>query len=408
MHIRVDYLLEKYKYNDQKHVQVFDLCTFCETMERLDKSVPMQERKQVYINCSGIDWICHARHDVHKTFQVPWNQYTLMPPEEYCSIMMDAMTSMEPRVAIQTINSFNKELKREQPHMMNTIHAVEELIFSCYKPMQVIMDTLPVPPVGKEYVKEPVDPMNLSPPHANLRPKFKECWVSDCSCTDKCLDPETEACTQCGNTHLKLAMEALENCDLKPKMPTWETVLNFCEEEKVLLEGMKDNCCERQTGLNDLRCQTLVSKTCLEILTHLSSLTGIKNPCEFCCNLKRSSPDRIIDCTGVKKVCTFKYEFFKEWPVGLVREKAYNDKILNCSTRAQYRDLLNQIFSLKYVERAMACKDILDSDLLAVNPHLAPIIRQYNCILYRYYWPYAIDKELLDLPTDECLSDSSE
>ena len=402
VHKRVDYLLDKFMYNELKHVQVFDLCKFCETVEVLDMSVPMKERKQIYLNCSGIDWICHARYDVNNYRGILWNQYTLMSSEDYSQLVMEAMNTMEPRHALDAVHHLNKELKVEQPHMVNTIHAVEELLYSCYVPMQLKGDTLPLPPLGKEYEEEFVAPekFNLN----EMEPRFKEVWISSCSCTEKCLDPETEKCTTCGNSKLKLAREALKCNDFAPEMPKWDKFLEFLDEERLLINGSPNNTSQIQENLNMARVRTLVNSTCTDILTHLNALTGIKDPCNFCKNLKRSTPDRVVDCSGLLKVCTFRYDFFKEWPVSMVRDKCYNDRVLNCNTTERYKHLLNEIFSLKYLERAMKVKDIVDDDILAANPHLAPVIKQYNALLYRYYWPCALEKKVLDLGTDTCPS----
>ena len=404
--MRVDYLLQKFLYNEQKHVQVFDLCKFCETVEYLDMSVPMVERKHIYINCSGIDWICHAKHDVKNYRTIMWNQYTLMTSQDYCKLVLDAMNSMEPRLALQAIHHLNKELKVEQPHMVNAINAAEQLLFKCYVPMKLKQDTLPVPPVGKEYVEELLEPLGFDLKH--MKPKFKDCLISDCSCREKSLDPETEACNSCGNTKLKLAKDVLKDGDLRPDMPRWDNMMEFLDEERKLLNGGKEKSGQIQKNLDIVRARALVNSTCTDILNNLNALTGIKDPCDFCRNLKRSSPDKIIDCSGLQDVCTFRYDFFKEWPVGMVRDKCYNERVLGCSTTEKYKQLLNHIFSLKYVERAMRVKDVMDNDILAVNPHLAPVIKQYNCILYRYFWPYALEKETLDLTGDPAATSDEE
>ena len=398
VHQRVNYLLDKLLYNEETHVQIFDLCRYCESKELMDMNVSMVEKKNIYLNCCGIDWICHARSQIRGYKPLEWNQYILMTSEEYCQVVRQAMESMEPRHALVSIDNLNRDLKRKQPHMVNAIHAVEELIFSCYVPMMLKQDTLPVPPEGKEYVEELIEPIGIDLDH--VKPRFKECWMSDCNCIEKSLDPETEACTSCGNTKLKLARDALLSGDLSPEMPRWDHLMKFLDEERLMLSGGKSDPGEIQTHLNVERARALVNSTCSDLLDHLTALTGVKDACEFCKTLKRCNPDSVIDCSGLEKVCRFKYDYYQEWPAGMVRFKCYNERVLNCSTTEKYKILMNHVFSLKYIERAMKVKDIIDGDILTVNPHMAPVINQYNCILYRYYWPYVLEKETLDLTRD--------
>ena len=355
-------------------------------MEDLDRSVPMEKKKLTYINCSGHEWVCRAISEVEKYESILWNQYTLITPQEYCELIAEAMDTMEPRSAMFSIHKFNKDLKVEQPHTVNTILAVEELLFNSYVPLKLGKNRLPVPPEGKEFLEEHVAPVNIEKGEL-VEPTFKESWVSTCCCLDKSLDPETEACTQCGNTKLQLAREKINTGDLS-QMPDWDPTLHYLDEGEDMVDGARGI----QKELNMVRARAWVNNTCKEILNHITSLTGIKEPCTFCQTKKRSAPDRIIECSGVEKHCTFNHEFFKAWPVGMVRDKSYNEIVLSCYTVAKYKDILDQIFSLKYVERAMNVKRMVDTDLLAVHPHLAPVANLYNCILYRYYWPSTLER----------------
>lgn len=391
VHTRVSYLLQKYKYNENKQVQIFDLCEFCEMKEDLDVSVPMLSRKQSYLNCSGIDWICQAKSEANKTEMILWNQYTLMSQEHYSEVVEEVLETLEARAAMQSLYLFHKELKTEQPHMTNTTLCSEEMMCKSYIPMKLANDTFPVPALGKEYLKEYVAPLfpdacplqhpglqGVLLPEETTQPD--ECW------TPEAVDPDT-------------LVEA-ESSKLKPVQPCWDNVFQFLEEEKVMLRNHNNhsNFTPVQRELDLSRAMAMVDSRCSEVMTHLNALTDLKDPCEFCKNLKRSAPDRIVECTGLQDVCVFKYEFYREWPVGMFREKSYNDTILNCTTRNKYMKLLNKIFSLKYIERAMRVKEIMDSDLLVISPHLAPVIKQYNALLYRYYWPYPLDQDKIEFP----------
>ena len=401
VHKTVDKLLDKLNYNEKQHVQVYNLCTHCETVEDLDRSVPMEKKKLTYLHCSGYDWICRAIYEVERDETILWTQYSLMTPQEYCELITEAMETMEPRSAMFSIHKFNKDLRMEQPHTVNTIHAVEELLFKCYVPLKLQKNRLPVPPEGKEFLEEIVAPMNIEQSEL-VEPTFKESWVPTCSCPEKSLDPETEACTQCGNSKLQLVREKINTGDLT-QMPDWDPTLHFLDEEKDMVDG-NAAATGIQRDLDIVRARALVSNTCTEMINHISTHTGIKDPCQFCQTKKRSAPDRIVECSGVEELCTFKHEFFKAWPVGMVRDKSYNEIVLSCYTVAKYKDILDQVFSLKYVERAMNVKRMIDTDLLPIHPHLAPVANLYNCILYRYYWPSPLER----IPSLEDVSATSD
>ena len=393
VHKRVNFLLKESCYREDRQVQNFDLCKHCEIMEALDMSVPMADRKETYMNCSGVDWVCQAMHEVNKHQSIPWSQFSLMKPQFYSRLVLENMKGMEPRTAMHSINNLNKELKLEQPHMVNSIHVTEELMYNCYMPLKVVGDVLPVPPEGKEYVQEYVAPDNVLP-SALKEATFRESYVSKCACVQKALNRERKACTQCGNTDMLMAMKAMEDGTVFLEYPYWNYSIGFLDDEKNMVNGAKKNHSTLQVQLDLARAKALVNSTCAEMIANISALTGIQSPCEFCQTTKRCTPDRVLHCSGVQELCVFKYEFFRQWPAGMVRERPYNNQVLNCSTVARYQEILNQIFSLKYLERAIRVKYLLDTDLLAVQPHLSPVVKEYNCLLYRYYWPYALsDKE---------------
>ena len=397
VHLRVDYLMEKYGYNENKNVQIFDLCKHCESVEDLDVSVPILDKKQCYINCSGVDWICQAKFEANKHERILWNQYILMRQEDYSQLVIEALQRFDPRIAINSINQFNKELKCEQPHMTNTTFVAEEMIFNSYCPMTIPDDVVPVPPLGKEYYPGYVKPIkneeNETVKQPDLKIPNKENWIPDCDCKDTMIHLDSESCIMCGTKYKnRNRLNHFLNPDNLPTLPTWENVFKFFDEEKDMVKNV-GNIDEIQNKLDMARAKAIVNSKCTEILGNLAALTGMKDACQFCSNMKRSTPDRIIECSGLQEVCIFKHEFFKEWPACMFREKGYTESILKCSTKEKYQKLLDKIFSVKYFERAMKIKEILDSDVLVVSPHLAPVIKQYNCLLYRYYWPHAFNQK---------------
>ena len=62
-------------------------------------------------------------------------------------------------------------------------------------------------------------------------------------------------------------------------------------------------------------------------------------------------------------------------------------KILLCDTMKRYAELLDKIFNVKFIERAMQLKTMVDCDIMAIHPHMAKIIAYYDLLIYRYYSP---------------------
>ena len=62
-------------------------------------------------------------------------------------------------------------------------------------------------------------------------------------------------------------------------------------------------------------------------------------------------------------------------------------KILLCNTMKRYGELLDEIFNVKFIDRAMQLKAMVDFQIMAIHPHMAKIIAYYDLIIYRYYSP---------------------
>ena len=60
-------------------------------------------------------------------------------------------------------------------------------------------------------------------------------------------------------------------------------------------------------------------------------------------------------------------------------------KILLCDTMKKYSELLDEIFNVKFIERAMQLKAMVDCQIMAIHPHMAKIIAYYDLLIYRYY-----------------------
>ena len=62
-------------------------------------------------------------------------------------------------------------------------------------------------------------------------------------------------------------------------------------------------------------------------------------------------------------------------------------KILLCDTKKNYGELLDEIFNVKFIERAIQLKAMVDCQIMAIHPHMAKITAYYDLLIYRYYSP---------------------
>ena len=60
-------------------------------------------------------------------------------------------------------------------------------------------------------------------------------------------------------------------------------------------------------------------------------------------------------------------------------------RILLCDTKKNYGELLDEIFNVKFIERAMQLKAMVDCQIMAIHPHISKIIAYYDLLIYRYY-----------------------
>ena len=62
-------------------------------------------------------------------------------------------------------------------------------------------------------------------------------------------------------------------------------------------------------------------------------------------------------------------------------------RILLCDTKKNYGELLDEIFNVKFIERAMQLKAMVDYQIMAIHPHMSKIIAYYDLLIYGYYSP---------------------
>ena len=109
------------------------------------------------------------------------------------------------------------------------------------------------------------------------------------------------------------------------------------------------------------------------------------DPYDQCMWRKQQNPSHAVVRSGAKELCTFKYEFFAEWPKYLLSELNKMEMLLDCDTLEKYAELMDIIFSVKYIERAFEPKTIIDHTLLRLHSHMRYPLTWYDVLLYRYY-----------------------
>ena len=124
-----------------------------------------------------------------------------------------------------------------------------------------------------------------------------------------------------------------------------------------------------------------------EILHAIHKLSLASDACFHCVWLKHKVPGKIINCTGIPKLCSLKYELFNAWPSKFYKESYLMTRILLCDTMKNYGKLLDEIFNVKFIERAMQLKVMVDCQIMAIHPHMAKITAYFDLLIYRYYSP---------------------
>ena len=123
-------------------------------------------------------------------------------------------------------------------------------------------------------------------------------------------------------------------------------------------------------------------------MLHLvDAITLAADPCDICQWWKKMNKKCMTTCTGVKDLCKLKYDFFKEWPKEMMIHSDASYMLFNCDTLDKYAALLNIIFNVKFIERAIELKALVDHQLFQMHPHLFKVIGWYDMLILRYYNP---------------------
>ena len=93
--------------------------------------------------------------------RITWNESELMTKETYNQILKSIIRNNEVKDAMDIIEHFNMHLVNEQPQMLKATQVAESIIYSYFIQYKTKTGTLPVPPLGKEFVNKWVKPHEL-------------------------------------------------------------------------------------------------------------------------------------------------------------------------------------------------------------------------------------------------------
>ena len=114
------------------------------------------------------------------------------------------------------------------------------------------------------------------------------------------------------------------------------------------------------------------------LFVYKTTTTLTADPCAICQWWKAMNKTCMVTCSGVKDLCTLKYEFFKEWPDEMISHTDTAYMLFTCDTIDKYAHLLKIIFNIKFIERAIELKALIDNQLCLMKPHLSKIIGWYR------------------------------
>ena len=193
-------------------------------------------------------------------------------------ILMHILKNQQPKDTVYNIEHFNLELMKKMPHLMKTTQLAEFLIYSNYIPFELTEGIFLVPPFGEEYTDEYVPPMKSKIKYENMY--------------DETVEKNEYGCTP----------------------PAWK------EELAEKYNNFAKNPSPDQDFLEKILNQ--ISKyEALDDILHAPHKLSLATDAYFhCVWLKHKVPGKIINCTGIPKLCSLKYELFNAWPAKFYQE----------------------------------------------------------------------------------------
>ena len=135
---RVQYLCLNHL--DEENMDEFKykaLCDYCEM--KLDMSGGKRSNelevtpscKTLFVQCSGVGWLCRARQRLINATHIHWESEGQMTTKKiYNMILMHILNNQQPKDAVYNIEHFNLELTKKMLHLIKTTQLAEFLIHS--------------------------------------------------------------------------------------------------------------------------------------------------------------------------------------------------------------------------------------------------------------------------------------
>ena len=142
------------------------LCDYCEMKLNMSGGKRGNELevtpscKTLFVQCSGVGWLCRARQRLINMTGIHWESEVQMTTKKmYNMILVHILKNQQPKDAVYNIEHFNLGLIKKMPHLMKTTQLAEFLIYSNYILFQLTEGIFPVPPIGEEFIDAYVPPM---------------------------------------------------------------------------------------------------------------------------------------------------------------------------------------------------------------------------------------------------------
>ena len=167
-----------------------------------------------------------------------------------------------------------------------------------------------------------------------------------------------------------------------------------------------------QNELNKLRIQELNGMEEEDLLSLINMVALTTDPCNSCIWEKKICPKKMkISCTGIEELCRLEHDFIHEWPEEMTSHGKATFLLADCNTMDKCAKLLNMIFNVRFIERVVELKALIDTQILHMHLHLSHVIEWYNMFILRYYNPLWYppgldipDGQQLMMMTDEGIS----
>lgn len=364
IHPRVLYLAEQTQYDETSHnLNVKELCGYCTKKYKpgIEMTVTHHLKKHM-MRCTGVEWVCQARDGVYRIQSPGWNNQRMMTKEEYSCIVRGMLKELTPTDMIYTLEHINMSIVTSQPHMQTMARATEYVVYGNFHPFKLKKEVFPVPPLGEEYVNGFVKPWKMDDEGVIERDDegLDEVDGYVWGITDPYFHPElynVKSFTKAGNY----------NFFVKNRQMNRTHSLSRDQAERALVQK-------------------------------LDKLVSANDPCAVCKERKMHNPDHIISCTGIMELCKFKYQFFSSMPDFLKTLLPKANTLMSCNTTARYSELMDVIFSVSYIERALVLKQMIDDELIDIHPHLLHFAHLYDMMILRYYSPvFRVPEEFVEL-----------